>query len=176
MASRGISAQQPVLPRRIGVVLGGFSPDSKEAQQFRQGLLDAGYVEGRDVVIEWRFAGGDYTRIPALVADMVQRKELVVVTSTVGAQAAKRATSTIPIVMAVAADPVGSGLVADLAHPGGNITGNTIMSPDLSAKRLQLLKEVVPQATRVAVLWNPEAPYSQEDNRAAQGGSPLAVD
>jgi putative tryptophan/tyrosine transport system substrate-binding protein len=153
-------AQQPAAPRRIGVLLGGFSPESKEVQQLRQGLQDAGYVEERDVVIEWRFAGGDYARIPALVADLVQRNEVIVVTSTVGAQAAKRATSTVPIVMAVVADPIGSGVVADLAHPGGNITGNTIMSPDLSAKRLQLLKEIVPRATRVAVLWNPDAPYS----------------
>jgi putative ABC transport system substrate-binding protein len=154
--------QQPVAPRRIGVLLGGFSPESKEVEQFRQGLLDAGYVEGRDVVIEWRFAGGDYARMPALVADLVQREEVIVVTSTVGAQAAKRATSTLPIVMAVVADPVGSGLVADLAHTGGNVTGNAIMTPDLSAKRLQLLKETVPGATRVAVLWNPDAPYSSK--------------
>ena len=159
----GANAQQPVTPRRIGVLLGGFSANSKEAQQFRQGLLDAGYVEGRDLVIEWRSAGGDYTRMPALVADLIERKvDVIVITSTVGAQAAKRATSTIPIVMAVVADPIGSGLVADLVHPGGNLTGNTIMSPDLSAKRLQLLKEAVPRATRVAVLWNLDTPYSQK--------------
>jgi len=108
-------AQQPATPRRIGVLLGGFSHDSKEVQQFRQGLLDAGYVEGRDVVIEWRSAGGGYTRIPALLTELVQHEEVIVVTSTVGAQAAKRTTATIPIVMAVVADPVGSGLVGDLA-------------------------------------------------------------
>ena len=153
-------AQQAAAPRRIGVLLGGFSPESKEAQAFRQGLRDAGYAEGRDVVIEWRFASGDYARVPELVADLVQRKvDLIVVDSTVGAGAAKRATSTIPIVMATIADPVGSDLVASLAHPGGNVTGLSMMTTDLSAKRLQLLKEAIPRLTRVAVLWNPDTPY-----------------
>jgi len=93
-------------PPRIRVLLGGFLPVSKEAQQFQQGLLDAGYSEGRDVVIEWRSAGGDYARVPELVADLVQLKvDVMVVVGTVAAQAAKRATSTIPIVLAVVADP-----------------------------------------------------------------------
>ena len=146
-------AQQPASPRRIGVLIwGGFSSESKLAQQFRLGLLDAGYAEGRDVVIEWR-STSDYARVPELVADLVQRKvEVIVVASTVAAQAAKRATSTIPIVMAVVADPVGSGLVANLAHPGGNVTGLSMMTSDLTAKRLQLLKEAIPRLTRVAVL------------------------
>ena len=154
-------AQQPAAPRRIGVLLVSWSLESKVAQAFREGLRDAGYVEGRDVVIEWRSANGDYARVPELVADLVQRKvELIVANGTVGTRAAKRATSTIPIVMALVADPVGSGLVANLAHPGGNVTGLTIMTTDLSAKQLQLLKETVPRATRVAVLWNPDTPYS----------------
>jgi putative ABC transport system substrate-binding protein len=111
-------AQRPASPRRIGVLLGGFSPESKEAQQFRQGLLDAGYSEGRDVVIESRSASGDYARVPALVADLVQGKvDVIVVTGTPAARAAKRDTPTIPIVMAVVADPVGSGLVQNLPHP-----------------------------------------------------------
>jgi putative ABC transport system substrate-binding protein len=153
-------APQPPSPRRIGVLLGGISPESKEAQQFRQGLLDAGYAEGRDVVIEWRWTSGDYARAPALVAGLIQRKvEVIVVTSTPAAQAAKRATSTIPIVMALVADPVGSGLVASLAHPGGNVTGLSLMTTDLSAKRLELLKEAIPRVARVAVLWNPDTPY-----------------
>ena len=153
-------AQQPSSPRRIGVLLGGLSPESKEAQAFRQGLLDAGYSEGRDVVIEWRSASGDYARLPELAADLVQRKvDVIVVQSTSAAQAVKGATSTIPIVMAVVADPVGSGLVANLAHPGGNITGLSTMVVELNAKRLQLLKETLPRATRVAVLGNPAAPY-----------------
>jgi putative ABC transport system substrate-binding protein len=153
-------AQQPASPRRIGVLLVGFSFESKDAQQFRRGLLDAGYVEGRDVVIEWRSANGDYARVPELVADLIQRKvDVIVADSTVAADAAKRATSTIPVVMAVAADPVGSGLVASLAHPGGNVTGLSLMLGVLSTKQLELLKETIPRLTRVAVLRNPANPW-----------------
>jgi ABC-type uncharacterized transport system substrate-binding protein len=150
------NAQQP---RRIGVVEGGGWPEEL-AQAFRQGLLDAGYVEGPDVLIEWRSASGDYARGPELVADLVQhRVEVIVVSNTPDAQAAKRATSTIPIIMVSVADPVGSGLVASLSHPGGNITGLSMMYSDISAKQLQLLKEAIPRLTRVAVLWNPDNPY-----------------
>jgi putative ABC transport system substrate-binding protein len=153
-------AQQPASPRHIGVLLALFSQESKEAQAFRQGLRDAGYAEGRDLVIEWRTANGDYNRVPELAADLVQRKvDVIVVDTTVATRAAKRATSVIPIVMATIADPVGTGLVASLAHPGGNVTGLSMMTTDLSAKRLQLLKEAIPQLTRVAVLWNPDTPY-----------------
>jgi len=153
-------AQQPASPRRIGVLLVAYSPESKEAQAFRQGLRDAGYAEGRDVVIEWRSANGDYDRVPGLVADLVQRKvEVIVVQSTVATEVVKRATSTILIVMAIVADPVGSGLVANLAHPGGNVTGLSLMTTELSGKRLQLLKETIPRLTRVAVLWNPDTPF-----------------
>jgi putative ABC transport system substrate-binding protein len=164
-------AQQPASPRRIGVLLVGFLPDSDEAQQFRQGLRDAGYTEGRDVAIEWRSANGDYDRIPELVADLVQRKvDVIVVDTTLAARAVKRATSTIPIVMAIVADPVGSGLVTRLAHPGGNVTGLSQMMPELGAKRLQLLKETIPRVARVAVLWNPDTPFhtkAVEDLKAA---------
>ena len=153
-------AQQPVAPRRIGVLLGASSPESEEAQQFRQGLIEAGYSEERNVVIEWRTASGDYAQIPQLVADLIQRKvDVIFVSNTPAAQAAIRATSTIPIVMATIADPVGAGLVVSLAHPGGNATGLTSMTTELSAKRLQLLKETMPRLTRVAVLWNPDTPY-----------------
>ncbi len=153
-------AQQPASPRRIGVLLAVFSPESKEAQAFREGLRDAGYVEGRDVVIEWRSVSGDYARAPALAADLVQRKlDVIVVESTPAAQAVKRATSIIPVVLAVVADPVASGLVANLAHPGGNITGLSGMGVEFSAKRLQLLKETIPRLTRVAVLRNPSNPW-----------------
>ena len=164
-------AQQSASPRRIGVLLVLLSPGSKEAQAFRQGLRDAGYAEGRDVVIEWRPAYGDYARIPGLVADLVQRKvEVIVVQSTVATEAVKRATSTIPIVMATVADPVGSGLVASLAHPGGNVTGLSLMITELGAKLLQLLKEAIPRVARVAVLWNPDTPWHTkvvEDLKAA---------
>jgi putative ABC transport system substrate-binding protein len=153
-------AQQPAALRRIGVLLVTFSPESKEAQAFRQGLRDAGYSEGRDVVIEWRYAKGDYDRVAELAAELVQRKvDVIVVDSTPGTQAVKGATSTIPIVMTSVADPVGSGLVASLAHPGGNVTGLSLMSDDLAVKRLELLKETIPSLTRVAVLRNPANPW-----------------
>ena len=152
--------QQSAALRRIGILLVASSPESKYAQAFIQGLRDAGYAEGHDVVIEWLYANGVYDRIPGLVADLIQRKvEVIVVETTVAAQAVKRATSSIPIVMALVGDPVGSGLVASLAQPGGNVTGLSSMMADISAKRLQLLKEALPRVTRVAVLWNPETPW-----------------
>ena len=158
-------------PRHIGVLTVASSPESREAQAFRQGLRDAGYSEGRDVVIEWQYANGDYARVAELAVDLVQRKvDVIVVESTVAAQAVKHATSTIPIVMAVVSDPVGSGLTTSLAHPGGNVTGLSTMSTEHSAKRLQLLKETVPRLTRVAVLWSPAMPYHPkviEDLKAA---------
>ena len=165
--------QQPAAPRRIGVLLVISSPESKDVQQFRQGLLDAGYSEGRDVVIEWRSANGDYARVPELVADLIQSKvDVIVVDSTVATRAAKRATSTIPIVMALAGDPVGSGLVATLARPGGNVTGLSTMAPEVSVKRLQLLKEVIPRLTRVAVLWNPDTPFHPQAIRELKAVAP----
>jgi len=162
-------AQQPASPRRIGVL--SNSTEGTQAQAFRQGLRDAGYAEGRDVVIEWRSASGNYARVPELAADLVQRKvDVIVVVSTLAALAVKRATSTIPIVMAEVADPLGSGLVTSLAHPGGNVTGLSLMSAELGAKRLQLLKEAIPRVARVAVLWNPDTPFhtkAVEDLKAA---------
>lgn len=153
-------AQKPASPRRIGVLLVGFSLDGREAQAFRQRLRELGYSEARDVVIEWRSADGDNNRIPELVAELIRQKmEVIVVESTPATLAAKRATSTIPVVMTTVADPVGSGLVANLARPGGNVTGFSLMTAELSAKRLQLLKETIPRLTRVAILWNPETPY-----------------
>jgi putative tryptophan/tyrosine transport system substrate-binding protein len=152
-------AQQPDRMRRIGVLLVGLSPESKEAKHFRLGLRDAGYSEGRDVIIEWRSANGDYDRVPELVADLIHSKvDVIVQDSTVGTEVAKRSTSTIPIVMALVLDPVGSGLVKSLAHPGGNVTGLSMMTIELNSKRLQLLKEAIPQLTRAAVLWNPDHP------------------
>ena len=153
-------AQQPAYPRLIGVLLVEFPIESREVRAFRQGLRDAGYTEGRDVAIEWRSADGDFARIPELTADLVQRKvDVVVVDSTPGAQAVKRATSTTPIVMAVVGDPVGSGLVSNLAHPDGNVTGLSVLAAELSAKQLQMLKETIPRLTRVAVLWNPDTQW-----------------
>ena len=171
--SNAADAQRAAAPRHIGVLVVARAPQSEEAQAFRRALLSAGYSEGSDVVIEWRAADGDYGRVPELVADLVQRKvDVLVVESTVASQAAKRATSTIPIVMTSTADPVGSGLVANLAHPGGNITGLTIMTSDLVAKRLQLLKDITPRLARVAVLGNPDSPYTRKVSEELKAVAP----
>jgi ABC-type uncharacterized transport system substrate-binding protein len=142
---------------RIGILLPNppsLSPMLLEA--FRQGLRENGYVEGQNIEIEYRFGDGKSDRYPDLAAELVRRKVDVIVTSSTRAiKAVKNATSTIPIVMAAVADPVGTGLIASLAHPGGNVTGLSMRSPDLSGKRLQLLKEVAPRVRRVGILWNP---------------------
>ena len=152
-------AQQPALPRSIGV-LQTAAWSEEMVQAFLQALHDAGYSEEQDLAIEWRYAKGDYHEIPRLIADLVERKVAVIVTdSTPGTRVAKGLTSSIPIVMVFVSDPVGSGLVASLGHPGGNVTGNSIMAPDLVGKRLQLLKETIPGLRRVAVLWNPDTPF-----------------
>jgi putative tryptophan/tyrosine transport system substrate-binding protein len=171
-------AQPPTSRRRIGVLFVLLSPEGKEAQAFGQRLRDAGYVEGRDVVIDWRSANGDYARLPQLAADLVERKVDVIVGDTTPAiRAAQRATSTIPIVMAIVADPVGDGLVASLSQPGGNVTGLSIMLAELSAKRLQLLKEAVPSLTRVVALWNPPTPYHAKAVESLKSVAPsLAIE
>jgi putative ABC transport system substrate-binding protein len=153
-------AQQAASPRRVGFLLVGLSPESKEVQVFRRELRKAGYIEGRNLVMEWRSANGDYDQVPALVADLIRSNvDVIVQDSTFGTQVAKRATSTIPIVMALVLDPIGSGLVERLTHPGGNITGLSMMAMELYPKRLQLLKEINPQLTRAAVWWNPDHPF-----------------
>ena len=160
LAPLAAEAQQPASPQRIGVLLVLLSPAGMEVQAFRQGLREAGYVEGRNVLIELRSANGDYARLPQLAADLVERKvDVIVADTTPATRAAQRATSTIPIVMAIVADPVGDGLVANLSRPGGNVTGLSIMLAELSAKRLQLLKEAMPSLTRVVAIWNPPTPY-----------------
>src|SRR5262245_3529414 len=153
-------AQQKATQRRIGVLLVGFKADSKAATSLRQGLRDAGYSEGRDLRIEWRTADGDYSRVPGLTEELIGKGvEAIVQDSTVGTEVAKRLTSTIPIVMALVLDPVGSGLVASLANPGGNVTGLSRMTTvDLNSKRMQLLQEIIPGLTRAAVIWNPDHP------------------
>jgi len=156
-----VAQEQQASPlRHIGFVLVAFSPEDQELRAFRVALAGAGYVEGRDVVIDWRLANGDYAKVPELVTDLVQRKvDVLLVESTLAALAAQRATTTIPTVMTLVGDPFGAGLVKSLAHPGGNITGLSLMTEELSAKRLELLKETVPQAKRVAILWNPNVPW-----------------
>jgi len=154
----GTYAQQAT--RRIGVVAPAFSVDSHEGQALRDGLRAAGYVEGDDLSIDWWYGHGSYNGVADAVARVVRSKvEVIVVESTVAALAAQRATRTIPIVMAFVGDPVGTGLVESLGRPGGNITGLTNMAAELGPKRLQLLKEAVPSAKRIGVLWNPDTPF-----------------
>src|SRR5512145_2712945 len=142
---------------RIGW-LGGTSPAVNPAvlEAFRHGLREHGWVEGQNLVIEYRWAEGRFERLPDLAAELVRLPVdiLVPVASDPAIRAAQHATSTIPIVMAVSSDPVGTGFVASLARPGGNVTGVSGLVPEVAGKRLQLLKEVVPHAARVAVLWN----------------------
>ena len=138
------------------------STDSARIEAFRQGLRELGYVEGKNIVIEWRYAEGKPDRLPALAAELVRLKVDVIVTGgPVATRAAKEATSTIPIVMAQDSDPVGSGFVASLARPGGNITGLATLAPELSGKQLELLKEIIPRLSRVAVFRKSSANFRQ---------------
>ena len=147
-------AQQPAKIPRIGFLSGqSLSNISTRTEAFRQGLRELGYVEGKNIVIEWRFAEGKLDRLPALAAELVRLKVDVIVTSGLGStRPANEATNTIPIVMTQDPDPVGNGFVASLARPGRNITGLSTLSPELSGKRLELLKEIVPKLSRVAVV------------------------
>jgi len=152
-----VGAQQAKKIPRVGFLVPG-SPSSYSAriEAFRQGLGELGYVEGQNIIIEYRYAEGKSDRFPVLASELVRLKVDVIVTGTTPAiQAVKNMTSTIPIVMAEVADPVAIGLVASLARPGGNITGFTTLSPDLDGKRLELLKETLPKVTRVAYIWDP---------------------
>ena len=145
---------------RIGVLMNLYPTDADPPQALRQGLRDLGYVEGQNLVIDWRYQLGRGDRLPTLAAELVRLKpDVIVADSTVAIRATMQATSTIPIVMASSADAVGSGLVTSLGRPGGNVTGITIMLAEMSAKRLQLLKEAAPNVSRVAVLWNPALPW-----------------
>src|SRR5205809_2206732 len=150
------NAQQAAKVARIGLLAGNLAASPHLPEAFLQGLRDLGYVEGRNVVIEYRDAEGKYERYPALATELVALKvDVIVVTSTPSAVAVKQATRTIPIVFTWAADPVGSGLVTSLARPGGNITGLSFLAADLVGKRLELLKQAVPGVSRVAALWHP---------------------
>ena len=147
-------AQQPTKVPRIGYLQAPpASAVATRTDAFRQGLRELGYVEGKNIIIEWRFADGKLDRVPGLVAELVRLKVDVIVTGgSFATGAAKEATSTIPVVMTQDSDPVGNGYVGSLARPGGNITGLSTLAPELSGKQLELLKETVPKLSRVAVI------------------------
>jgi putative ABC transport system substrate-binding protein len=163
------NAQDSKKVRRIGLLTAG-SPSTMAArtEAFRQGLHELGYVEGKNIVIEYRYAEGKRERWPDLASEMVRLKPDVIVVGGTGlTRSVKEATSTIPVVVGGAGDLIGTGLVSSLARPGGNITGSTSISPDVSGKRLELLKQVVPKASRVAVLWYP-FPGSQDNDEVKE--------
>ncbi len=172
-ASLPSDAQQPAKVPRIGF-LSPRSPtdDPHLLEAFRQGLRELGYVEGQTIAIEFRWAEGKYERLPDLAVELVRLKVNVIVTGPPPApEAAKQATSTIPIVFAVTGDPVGQGLVASIARPGGNITGLTSIAPEVVGKQLELLKEVAPKVSRVAVLQNPSQTAHHLVLRQAEGAA-----
>lgn len=159
---------------RIGFL--GNSTATLEANligPFRDGLRDLGYVEGQNILIEYQWAEGKYERFPALIAELIALKVDVIVTAgTPASLAVKKAATSVPLVMIAVGDPVGTGLVASLARPGGNATGVTSISPELEGKRLELLREVFPGVARIAVLWNPVSPFqvvAEKEVQAAAG-------
>jgi putative ABC transport system substrate-binding protein len=152
------SSQAPRTVYRVGFLVPRSSANfTDRLEAFRTGMRELGYVEGKNVEIEWRFADGDYGRLPALANQLIQSKvDVLVVDSTPGVKVAHAATTTIPIVMISVGDPVGSGFVASLSRPGGNITGLSNVVADVSSKYVELLREALPALTRVAVLVNPD--------------------
>ena len=158
LAAPIVAEAQPTMPR-IGFLFYGSAGPSPEVEAFRRGLNELGYIEGQNIVIEYRFASGRAERLPALAVELVRlRPSVIVAPGTPASMAAKEATDAIPIVFAGVADAVGAGLIANLARPTTNITGLTSISSQLGGKRLELLKTVVPKASRVAVLYNPADP------------------
>ena len=164
------AAAQPLakVPRIGLLAFGSPGPQQVLVEAFRQGLRDLGYAEGQNVAIEYRFAEERQERLLELAAELVRLQVDVIVAPSNAAYAAKHITPTIPIVMTTSGDPVATGIIASLARPGGNMTGLTLLSPELAGKRLELLKEVVPELSRVAVLWNAAHPDKALEWRETQ--------
>ena len=166
-------AQQTNKVPRIGFL--GNSTDALEANlvgPFRDGLRDLGYVEGQNILIEYRWAEGKYERFPALIAELIASKVDVIVTAgTPATQAYQKARTSIPLVMVAVGDPVGTGIVASLNRPGGNITGLTSISPELESKRIELLREVIPNLSHIAVLWNPKNAFHAIENKQVEAAA-----
>src|SRR5262245_50517272 len=162
--SASAEAQQPTKIPRVGILFIG-GRDQPHLEAFKQGLRERGYTEGKNIVLDYRYAEGKVDRLPSLAAELVQLKvDVIVTTSGNSAKAAAEATKTIPIVLTTGADPVKSGLAESLAKPGGNVTGLSIIEEDLSGKRVDILKETFPKMTRMAYLWHPfPVSYSPAD-------------
>ena len=171
VAPRAVGAQRSTRVPQLGLLFPDALP-SPRVEEFRKGLRDLGYVEGQNISIEYRHADGKRERLPELAAELVRLKvDVIVALSTLAALPAKRATTMIPIVM-VSSDPIGTGLVASLSRPGGNVTGLTVTSPELVGKRLELLKETVPSLTRVAVLFDSDGPSKILELKEAHTAAP----
>jgi putative ABC transport system substrate-binding protein len=171
-------AQQAGEVPRVGYINPGYSSDPIRVRRlaaFREGLRELGYVEGRNIALELRWAEGRYDRYPTLAADLVRLKvHVIVVIGGAATRAAKQVTGAIPIVMSLVTDPVESGLVGSLARPGGNVTGTSIMAPDVAGKQFELLKQVLPGMSRVALLWNPANPGGAIQLREAEAAARAA--
>src|SRR5258705_6323928 len=153
------SAQQPGKTPRVGYIRAGTPRNDPFREEFVRGMRDLGYVEGRNIAYEFRHYGDDAESIPTLISDLLRAKvDIIVVGGTAAVRAAQTATQSIPIVMGAVSDPLGVGLIAGLAHPGGNTTGLSVLSTELTVKRLELLKEVMPQDVRLAILQQPANP------------------
>jgi putative ABC transport system substrate-binding protein len=166
-------AQAPAKARRIGF-LGNTTPvlEANLVGPFREGLRDLGYVEGQNILIEYRWAEGKYDRFPALIAELIALKvEVIVTAGTPATLAVKKATTSVPLVMIAVGDPVGTGIIPSLSRPGGNITGLTSISPELDGKRLELLREVIPNLSHIAVLWNAASPLQVVGERQTQAAA-----
>jgi putative ABC transport system substrate-binding protein len=166
-------AQRPERMRRVGV-LSGYERHLPEFDAFRKQLQELGYVEGRNLVIDWRYAGKGTFQLPTLAKELVDlQPDALVSITTPATTAMKAAAGSIPVVFANVGDPVATGFVGSLAHPGGNMTGQSILAPDLSGKRLELLKEIIPTSSTTAVVWNPTNPAVRLAAQEAQDAAPL---
>jgi putative tryptophan/tyrosine transport system substrate-binding protein len=171
----GVRGQQTSKLHRIGF-LGNSTAEleSNLTGPFRAGLRDLGYEEGRNITIEYRWAEGNYERFPALVAELLAANvELIVTAGTPATLAVNKATNSVPLVMVAVGDPIGTGIVPSLAHPGGNITGLSSIAPELEGKRLELLREIIPQLADVALLWNPVNPFHVASLSQAQSAAQI---
>jgi len=176
-AASAAEAQQSKKLPRVGVISSRLGPLPTREGAFQESLRKLGYVEGQSIIIEYRYAEDRLDRLPDLVAELVHSKvDVIVAVSTPAIEAAKQATHTIPIIMAGVSDPVGTGFVASLARPGGNITGFSLQSPELSGKRLELLKEVIPKLSRIAFLVHRQDPgYPLFVKEAQDAGQSLGI-